>query len=86
MIIKIIILLELDYQVLILFYITVVLFSGVLGANVPIYWCHVFVSYSCVFNCALILYTFLCLVWFSLVLFYVFCLSVLLCLFLWALA
>jgi len=34
-------------QVLILFYTTVVFFSGVLGANVPIYWCHVFVSYSC---------------------------------------
>jgi len=39
---------DLDYQILILFYTTVVLFSGVglLGANVLIYWCHVFVSYS----------------------------------------
>ena len=50
---------NLNYQLLILFYTTVVLFSGVLGANVPIYWCHVFVSYSCVFNCALILFSFL---------------------------
>ena len=50
---------NLNYQVLILFYTTVVLFSGVLDANVPIYWCHVFVSYSCVCNCAFILYSFL---------------------------
>jgi len=68
------ILLEIGLPSFILFYTTVVLFSGVLGANVPIYWCHVFVSFSCVSNCALILYSFL--VWFGLVWFFLCFLSV----------
>jgi len=43
--------LNLDYQILILCYITVVLFSGVLGVNVVTCWHRIFVSQSYVYNC-----------------------------------